>query len=215
MTVRIPLCANQIVKLLTCLLVMEEGVEAPLPAAIHSPTIPYGISEMDFRSSLSLDAGEFLVGPFCEAQLRENVGSSWNGRCPETPLTKCVQGMLTSSMLQQSKEESDVSVKMDMLVMVLLMELDVCRVSFFHRIRVSASYFLYLWFGPFCSHKWIFWTLSIYTASFFNLVHLCTRHFLMVDVFLLACTKDGKEAYGSDCNIKRQDQRKFVIIAGT
>ncbi|CAJ1976047.1 unnamed protein product [Sphenostylis stenocarpa] len=31
---------------------------------------------------------------------------------------------------------------------------------------------------------------------------------------LQACIKDGKEAYGSDCDGKRHDQRKFVIIAG-
>uniref|UniRef100_A0A0R0KWD0 Protein kinase domain-containing protein n=1 Tax=Glycine max TaxID=3847 RepID=A0A0R0KWD0_SOYBN len=31
---------------------------------------------------------------------------------------------------------------------------------------------------------------------------------------LQACIKDGKEAYGSDCYIKRHDQRKFVMIAG-
>lgn len=38
-------------------------------------------------------------------------------------------------------------------------------------------------------------------------------HFLLVVVFLAACIKDGKEAYGSDCYIKRHDQRKFVMIA--
>ncbi|TKY61183.1 inactive receptor protein kinase [Spatholobus suberectus] len=31
---------------------------------------------------------------------------------------------------------------------------------------------------------------------------------------LQACIKDGKEAYGSDCYIKRHDQWKFVMIAG-
>ncbi|KAK4267097.1 hypothetical protein QN277_023930 [Acacia crassicarpa] len=31
---------------------------------------------------------------------------------------------------------------------------------------------------------------------------------------LQACVKDGHEAYGSDCYIRRKDQRKFVIMAG-
>ncbi|PNX97430.1 putative inactive LRR receptor-like protein kinase, partial [Trifolium pratense] len=31
---------------------------------------------------------------------------------------------------------------------------------------------------------------------------------------LFSCIKNGKEAYGSDCYIKRHDQRKMVIIAG-
>ncbi|CAI8607773.1 unnamed protein product [Vicia faba] len=31
---------------------------------------------------------------------------------------------------------------------------------------------------------------------------------------ILSCIKDGKEAYGSDCYIKRHDQRKMVIMAG-
>lgn len=31
---------------------------------------------------------------------------------------------------------------------------------------------------------------------------------------LQACVKNGQEAYGSDCCIRRKDQRKFVIIAG-
>ncbi|KAF7800814.1 putative inactive receptor-like protein kinase [Senna tora] len=31
---------------------------------------------------------------------------------------------------------------------------------------------------------------------------------------LQSCIKDGQEAYGSDCYIRRKDQRKFVIIAG-
>lgn len=131
MTVRILLCAKQIVKPLTCLVVMER-VEAPLPAAIHSLTIPYGMLEMAFRCFLSLDAEGFLVGLFCEAQLGENVVSSWNGHFPGTPLLKFVLRMLTLPILQQFKEASDVSAKMDMLVMVLLMELDVCRVSTFH-----------------------------------------------------------------------------------
>ncbi|KAK7397485.1 hypothetical protein VNO78_18660 [Psophocarpus tetragonolobus] len=31
---------------------------------------------------------------------------------------------------------------------------------------------------------------------------------------LQACIKDGKEAYGNDCYIKKHDQRKFVLITG-
>ncbi|KAJ6686338.1 WALL-ASSOCIATED RECEPTOR KINASE-LIKE 21 [Salix purpurea] len=79
MTVRILLCVEQIVKQLTCQVVMAVAVALP-PAVIPFLIIVHGISEMDFQCFPNLDAGDSLPGLFLAVLILESAGLSWSGR---------------------------------------------------------------------------------------------------------------------------------------